>query len=365
MHDHSPSTTEDVGFAKMLSGLLRVFFWDALKISLKNPARALFFLKTVNRQAKAAGRRTRWRRQGFHVPPIAIFSVTNNCNLHCKGCYSWALHASNGTEMSTEELEGIFAEARDLGILFFVLAGGEPLVRSDLLEVISRYPEIIFLVFTNGLLLDSEMIAIVKMRKNIIPVLSLEGYQDETDGRRGEGVYQQLQVIIDRLKANNIFYSISITVTRLNFATVTDDSFIRGLVDLGCKLLFLLEYSPIQEGTENWVISAVQRAELISRVKSFRSNYRSLFISIPGDEEEIGGCLSAGRGFVHINASGDVEPCPFAPYSDTNLRDSSLKQALQSEFLKTIRQNRARLSEAEGGCALWVERAWVRSMLPR
>jgi MoaA/NifB/PqqE/SkfB family radical SAM enzyme len=84
---------------------------------------------------------------------------------------------------------------------------------------------------------------------------------------------------------------------------------------------------------------------------------------VPGDEEEIGGCLSAGKGFIHISADGNVEPCPFAPYSDTNLRESSLREALQSEFLREIRENHERLSEAEGGCALWVERAWVRSLL--
>jgi MoaA/NifB/PqqE/SkfB family radical SAM enzyme len=153
------STTEDVGFAKLLSSLLRIFFWDALRISIRNPARALFFLRTVGRQRKAAGIRSRLRQQGFHVPPMALFSVTNKCNLHCKGCYSWALHKSKGAELSTEELDGVFAEARALGILFFVLAGGEPFVRPDIIDVTSRYPEIIFLVFTNGLLIDSEMIA--------------------------------------------------------------------------------------------------------------------------------------------------------------------------------------------------------------
>ena len=96
----------------------------------------------------------------------------------------------------------------------------------------------------------------------------------------------------------------------------------------------------------------------------FRAKFPALFIAVPGDEEEIGGCLSAGRGFIHISAEGDVEPCPFAPYSDANLRDLSLKDALQSEFLRNIRQNHAQLSETEGGCALWIEREWVRSLLP-
>jgi MoaA/NifB/PqqE/SkfB family radical SAM enzyme len=89
----------------------------------------------------------------------------------------------------------------------------------------------------------------------------------------------------------------------------------------------------------------------------------SLFIAVPGDEEEIGGCLSAGRGFVHINANGDLEPCPFAPYSDTNLRDSSLREALQSDFLKAIRANHKHLRETEGRCALWVNREMVESLL--
>jgi MoaA/NifB/PqqE/SkfB family radical SAM enzyme len=243
------------------------------------------------------------------------------------------------------------------------LAGGEPFVRPDIIDVTSRYPEIIFLVFTNGLLIDSDVMIKVKRQKNIIPVISLEGYQDDTDGRRGEGVYQHLQRIINRLQACGIFYSISVTLTRSNFTHVTNGHFIKRLVDLGCKLLFLVEYTPVQEGTEDWVISDQQRDELMGLVESFRSKYKSLFISIPGDEEEIGGCLSAGRGFVHISASGDVEPCPFAPYSDANLRDSSLKEALQSRFLSTIRQNRDQLCEADGGCALWVKRDWVRSLL--
>ncbi len=84
---------------------------------------------------------------------------------------------------------------------------------------------------------------------------------------------------------------------------------------------------------------------------------------MPEDEEEMGGCMSAGKGFIHINAEGDVEPCPFAPYSDTNLNESTLREALQSEFLRKIRQNNEHLSETEGGCALWIKREWVRSVL--
>jgi MoaA/NifB/PqqE/SkfB family radical SAM enzyme len=244
-----------------------------------------------------------------------------------------------------------------------VIGGGEPLVRREIVDITRKFPEIIFLVFTNGLLIDDGLLKKMKKQNNFVPVISLEGYEEETDGRRGKGVYHHLRNTAKKLTGKGIFWSVSITVTRSNFDEITGNQFIEDLRDLGCKLFFFVEYTPIREGTEDWILTKRQREDLIARRDSFRSQYQALFIAIPGDEEEIGGCLSAGRGFIHISADGDVEPCPFAPYSDTSLKDSSLKDALQSEFLKSIRQDHDQLHETEGGCALWVKRAWVRSLL--
>lgn len=265
--------------------------------------------------------------------------------------------------MSSEKLLALFHKAKELGIWFFVIGGGEPFVRHDILDITGQFPEIIFLIFTNGQLIDNSFLQRLKKRKNVIPVIGLEGREEETDDRRGKGVFHHLQEIIRKLKSNDIFFSVSITLTRNNFAVVTEEQFIEKMAGLGCKLFFFVEYSPVQEGTEHWELLDKQRDRVMTLMNSFRSKYKSLFIAVPGDEEEIGGCLSAGRGFIHISATGDIEPCPFAPYSDTNLRDSSLKQALQSDFLKTIRQNHNQLHEAEGGCALWVKREWVKSLL--
>jgi MoaA/NifB/PqqE/SkfB family radical SAM enzyme len=351
-----------IDYTNILNQSLKVFFTDALKVSLTNPAQAYFFYKTVRWQQRAAKTRTNWEEQGVHIPPIIIFSITNRCNLKCKGCYHWALRETSEPEMSSEKMRSVIAEAKELGISFMTLAGGEPFVRKEILAITKDFPEIIFLIFTNGLLINDELLGKLKKQKNVVPVISLEGYEEDTDMRRGKGVFDRLEKIINSLKQNNIFYSVSITVTKQTFDLVTSEEFVKNLVDLGCKLLFFVEYTPIKEGTENWIITDEQRDNLMKLVKSFRSKYRALFISVPGDEEEIGGCLSAGRGFVHISADGNVEPCPFAPYSDTNLREMSLKNALQSKFLKSIRESREHLSETEGGCALWVKREWVRSM---
>jgi MoaA/NifB/PqqE/SkfB family radical SAM enzyme len=264
--------------------------------------------------------------------------------------------------MSDEKLRSTIAEAKDIGVSIMVIGGGEPMMRPEIIDITSEFPEVIFLVFTNGLLLDEEKLDRIQKSRNFVPVISLEGDRAGTDFRRGEGVYAGLEKIIRKLKKRNIFWSVSLTLTRLNYETIMDDTFVANLVSQGCKLMFFVEYTPITGGTEDWLISDEQRENLIVKRDEFRKKHPALFIAVPGDEEEIGGCLSAGRGFVHINPLGDVEPCPFAPYSDTNLRNASLIQALQSDFLKEIRDNHDHLSETEGGCALWVERKWVQSV---
>ena len=354
---------QDTGYIRLLNDSLHIFFKDAVRITLRSPSQAFHFIKTVRWQRKAAGRRTRWAREGIHVPPIVIFSITHRCNLHCKGCYARALDRTSDDELTDVQLERIIAEAHELGSSFFVLAGGEPLVRRNILDIAVRFPDIIFLVFTNGLLIDDAMLEKLKNHRHVVPVISLEGHEAETDDRRGEGVYRRLQNIVRKIRKEGLFYSVSLTVSSMNLSKVTDEAFISGLVDEGCRLFFFLEYTAIREGTEDWVPTDEERAQLNKAVAIYREKYPALLISIPGDEEQFGGCLSAGRGFIHITADGDLEPCPFAPFSDINLKEMPLKDALKSRLLSVIRENADKLVEGQGGCTLWQKREWVQSLM--
>ena len=234
-------------------------------------------------------------------------------------------------------------------------------MRPNILSISKQTPEIMFLMFTNGLLLNDQVLEQIASNKNIVPLLSLEGYQIDTDGRRGTGVYNQLLNSIGKLENKGLFWGATLTMTRTNFDEVLDDGFIKKLVDSGCKFFMLVEYTPVTAGTENWVLTEEQKAKVVPTRNAFRKKYKALFIALPWDEDEIGGCLSAGRGFVHVSAEGNVEPCPFIAYSDTNLKDMPLKEALQSKMLKTIRENHSELKEIQG-CALWEKREWVASL---
>lgn len=338
-------------------------FKDALKITFSNPLQALFFLKTFKYQKDAASRRDILKKEGLSVPPVMIYSITKKCNLNCKGCYDRELRPEDGSELSTDEARRIFRESHEIGMSFAVIVGGEPLARKDLLELIKEFPEMIFLVFTNGILLDESMTEKIREIKNFIPVLSLEGYRDETDGRRGCGTYENLLKVMKILKNRKIFYGVSLTVTRKNFSVLTDYKYVAGLKENGCRFFLYIEYTPVASGTKDLVITIEQRQELNLIMEKFRKDFSALFMAVPGEEEKFGGCLSAGRGFIHINHRGDLEPCPFAPYSDKNLKKIPVRKALESELLRKIRENGENLCQDVGGCSLWAKRQWVSSLL--
>jgi MoaA/NifB/PqqE/SkfB family radical SAM enzyme len=343
---------------------MRRMFRDAIRATLRTPSLTLFYFHTFFRQSRAVRLRRSWERRGVHVPPFLIVSITRRCNLSCQGCYARSLRETQGVELSLPRIESLFREARELGISVILLAGGEPLARPEILDLAAGFPEIIFPVFTNGLMFDTVLVQKFRKNKNLIPVISLEGLAEATDERRGPGVYHRVETLIADLKRWNVFFGLSLTVTRANFATVTSESFVRRMAGSGVKLFFYVEYIPVQAGTEALVPTPAQRTQLLQSVKTFRARHAGLFIAFPGDEEELGGCLASGRGFLHVSPEGDIEPCPFAPYSDTSLRDRSLREALQSRLLRTIRAHHGELNETRGGCALWEKRDWVRSLLP-
>lgn len=345
-------------FNKKVVKLFRDAFWKSHSLQY-----GAFLLKTIYYQRKAAQRRASYKQKGIQVPAFLIYSVTHRCNLKCRGCYANAFNKINGTshqELDLAKMEQILSEANDAGSSIVLLAGGEPFVRKrELFYLAGRFPQIIFPVFTNGTMLNQEIIQGLRNHRNIIPVLSIEGHLAETDTRRGEGVYKKILNVMRLLKQNRVFFGNSITLTRNNFELVTSPDFVEEHLESGCKLLFYIDYVPVQEGTDELMLTEEQ-AQLVPRLTTkYQNEYSALFIGFPGDEEKMGGCLSSGRGFFHISPEGYAEPCPFAPVQAANLNEMSFLEALESPLLAAIRANHDKLVETQAGCALWVNKEWL------
>jgi MoaA/NifB/PqqE/SkfB family radical SAM enzyme len=350
-------------YIPLMNKNLITLFRTGLGFSKNDPKQVVFFLKTLIRQRLAVIRRHRSIKRGVPVPPYLIASVTQSCNLRCAGCYARGHGRAAAKELKDDRWIEILSEASRLGVSVSILAGGEPFTRKSLLSITRHFPNMIFPVFTNGILIDDVMIDELRNQKHVIPVVSLEGDRVKTDGRRGKGVFEQAMLTLEHLRKQGIFFGVSITVTNENMDFVTRDAFIQKLVDGGCGILFFIEFVPVENKSEHLVLSMDQRNRLNELVKGWDQRFRALFVAFPGDEEQYGGCLAAGRGFVHISADGRLEPCPFAPYTDTSLVSMNLEQALRSRLLAQIRENHNQLTETRGGCALWTNRDWVKSLI--
>jgi len=339
---------------------------QAVRIIGQDPALLIPGSVILHHQKKAAAIRKRHEQQGLIVPPVMITSITSRCNLACAGCYMHGRGEKPAAEMSPAVLASAVSQAAELGVSVIVIAGGEPLVRQEeILALAKAHPRVLFPVFTNGLLIDAAVAAAIAGCRNIVPVISFEGFREDTDRRRGHGVFDRLLAVAARLKARDVFFGCSVTTTRDNFARVTDQVFIQEMLKAGVRVFAYVEYVPMAPGTSGLVLTHEQKKTLQVVLADCNRKFPALFLGFPGDEDTYGGCLAAGRGFVHVSPSGDLEPCPAAPYSDTNLTEVPLEEALRSRLLGRLRETPEVLAETEGGCALRANRAWAEGLVGR
>ena len=353
--------------AYMTGGVERIVA-DSLKATLRDPRESAFMVKFAAASRKASKIRAEAEREGEHVPPFLIASITSKCNLHCAGCYSRCNHATEDSEpvrqLTSDEWLAIFKEADEIGISFILLAGGEPMLRRDIIEAAGKMQNIIFPIFTNGTYMDADYFRLFDKCRNLVPVMSIEGGREETDIRRGEGVYDKLIANMDGFHEKGLLFGVSVTVTTQNVKEVISADFLDTLAARGCKLVVYVEFVPVTEESKELAPGDGERTILKDGIARLRKEYQEMvFVSFPGDEKSSGGCIAAGRGFFHINSHGGAEPCPFSPYSDINVRDTSLRAALKSKLFLALQDGDLLADDHDGGCVLYEKRKQVEELL--
>ena len=351
----------------MTKGVERVVS-DALRATLQNPKESAYMIRFAAASVAASRRRKVAEERGEHIPPFLIASITSKCNLHCAGCYSRCSHATNDEapvrQMTGSDWAKVFDEADELGISFILLAGGEPLLRRDIISAAGERQNIMFPIFTNGTYMDEAYFRLFDTRRNLIPIMSIEGGRENTDTRRGAGVYDKLIENMDKLNGLSLIYGASVTVTTENLDEVISEDFIGGLSARGCKAVIYVEFVPVTEESQELAPGDDERAWLANAIAELRIKHPEIvFISFPGDEKSSGGCVAAGRGFFHINSQGGAEPCPFSPFSDSNVRDTSLRQALHSPLFTALQDGGLLNDDHQGGCVLFEKRDQVQAIL--
>lgn len=333
---------------------------------LRHPKYLFVFKKLVKSFKSSLELRNKAKEEGYLVPPFMILSITKQCNLHCAGCYAAAagtLDIASSSQLKIGEWRSIIKEANELGVFAYIIAGGEPFLFPGLLELSKEFSDRLFLIFTNGTSLKESDFKTLKKLKNTGVIVSLEGDREATDYRRGEGVYKKASETLNRLNKIGVFNGISVTINGLNYEHWMNPRLIDSLIKKGIRIGFFLEYILSKKDITSSLMLTEQERELFrAKILEYRSNKRIYLIHSPGDEELLGGCVSAGRGFAHITPSGDLTPCPVSNIASHNLKTSTLEEGLKSQLFKVIRENE-HLLETEGvPCALFAHREEVEKL---
>lgn len=275
-----------------------------------------------------------------NVPWLILMDPTSACNLHCTGC--WAAEYGHQLNLSFEEMDRIITEGKELGIYFYMYTGGEPLVRKkDLIRLCEKHPDCAFHAFTNGTLIDDAFCEEMVRVGNFSVSISLEGFEEVNDSRRGSGCFTNVMNAMDRLKSHGLLFGTSICYTRNNIETVTSDEFLDMIIEKGCRFTWYFHYMPVgNEAALELLPTKEQREYMYHRVREIRAKEggKQIFaMDFQNDGEYVGGCIAGGRNYLHINANGDVEPCVFIHYSGANIRDVSLLEALKQPLFMAYR----------------------------
>lgn len=260
-------------------------------------------------------------RLGVRPPYLIVISPTMRCNLHCLGCYA-GNYPREPDILSLDTLDRIVTEGKEMGVYFYTISGGEPFVRSDLFDLYAKHHDCSFQIYTNGTLIDDKVVAKLQELGNVSPAISVEGWQEQTDLRRGPGVYQRVMEAMDALREAGVLFGFSATSTRLNVEAYYDLSFYDMMIEKGCLFGWFFMFVPVgQDSTTELMITPEQRDRMRRTVNRLR-NEKPIFVAdFWNDGCLSGGCMSGGSLYLHVNYRGDLEPCVFMHFAEQNIHD--------------------------------------------
>lgn len=267
---------------------------------------------------------------GCNVPWAILFDPTAACNLKCTGC--WAAEYGKGISLAYETMQKIVRQGKELGIHFYVLSGGEPTIRKDeLIRLAEENDDCMFLAFTNATLIDEAFASEIERVGNFAFAVSVEGFEEETDMRRGKGTYQKVMDAMDILQRHGIIFGFSTCYHNKNAEIVGSDGWVDAMIAKGCKFGWYFTYIPVgKDAVTELIATPGQRAYMYHQVRKFRTTKPCFIMDFWNDGEYVKGCIAGGRNYLHINSNGDVEPCAFVHYSNVNIKDVDLIDALRS-----------------------------------
>ena len=277
------------------------------------------------------------QKYGISPPNLLVISPTMKCNLRCYGCYAWQYSKKN--DLPYDVCNRVIDEANDIGLYFFVITGGEPFCWNKIYDFLKRHNDSFFQIYTNGQMIDNKAAERLAELGNAVPCISVEGFEKETDERRGKGVWKKIMSAMDALRENGVLFGFSVTATRGNNELVVSDEFIDIFINKGAFIGWYFNYVPIgKEPNMELMPTPEQRDYRRSRIVEIRKTKKIIVADFWNDGPLVNGCMAGGKNYLHVNVNGDVEPCVFVHFAADNIKEKSLIDILTSDFFMAFRK---------------------------
>lgn len=260
---------------------------------------------------------------GVDAPNFFVISPTKQCNLNCKGCYA-SSNSKTSPKLPYSRLKQLIREFHEEAYgRFIVISGGEPLMYKSegktLIDLAREFPDIFFMFYTNGTFINNRMARSLAEIGNLIPSISVEGFEKETDERRGKGVFQKVVNGMAALRNNGVPFAMSVTVTSQNTDLLLSDEFYDYFFEeQGATYMWQFQLMPIGRGKEifNLMPTPEQRLKLYRKWEYLLEEKQYCVVDFWNSGILTDGCIAYGRkgGYLYFDWHGNVMPCVFVPY---------------------------------------------------
>jgi MoaA/NifB/PqqE/SkfB family radical SAM enzyme len=291
------------------------------------------------------------KRYGTGAPLFVVLSPTHKCNLLCEGCY--ASSKMKAPQLPFHVTDKIFDQVyNEFGNRFMVISGGEPFMYKEgdrtIFDLWEKYPGLFFMMYTNGTMITQEVAEKLAELGNVTPAISIEGFEKETDARRGKGVFKKILQACEHLKKAGVPFGVSVTATTKNFDTIMKDEFWDWVFqELGATYAWLFQIMPIGQAkhAQSLMIPPKQRIKLYRKWEYLLREKHYCVADFWNSGVLSNGCIAYGKknGYFYIDWNGNIMPCAFVPYFEDNVIDlfekrKRLGDALNSPLFKRGRK---------------------------
>lgn len=293
----------------------------------------------------------RRQQNGCLFPPFFFIALTDACNLRCHGC--WITRQGPARELSLDDVSRFIRAAVAQGNRFFILLGGEPLLYKDLVPLVESHSDCYFQIITNGMLFRREDFERLAKLGNFTFLVSIDGFQETNDLRRGLGVFGEVCKGLRILREMKIPFGVATTITSRNATEVLSPSFINWVDQQGALYLWYYIYRPVgPDPTPELALNREQMITIRKQLLDLRRTSPILLIDTYWDENGRAVCPAAlGLGY-HIGPAGDIELCPPLSFATATIRDND-GQAFQTINNNELLRNFQKFAlERTRGCVI-------------